>query len=103
MIFTDPIIRFTSDPSEVTAGAHRGECGELVAGGQDYVQETTGAVSVSPRHAADDTGGKLPTMLELWSNGRAGEILNRPPINLTGWTQDEQREPWSFVGAHSDV
>ena len=101
MKFTNPIIRFTDDPSEVTAGSYRGDVGELVAVGAEYIQEATGAVSVSPRHATRDSEGQLPSMMEVYR--KAGAILHRPPIDLTGWTPEEKHEPWSFVGAHSDV
>lgn len=101
MKFTDPVILFTDDPAEVTAGAYRDDCGRIVPAESDYTNEATGAGSVSPRYATPDNGAKLPTMTEIFS--KAGTILNRPPIDLTGWTPEEQHEPWSFVGAHSDV
>lgn len=103
MKFTDPIVRFTDDQSEVTAGAYRGECGELVGGEEDYVNEITGDVGLSPRHSTPDVDGKFPTMMEIFSNNRPGEILNRPPLDLTGWTPDDVLEPWAFEGVHSNV
>ena len=103
MKFTDTIIRFTDDPSELTDGSYRDDCGRLASAESEYVQESTGAVSESPRFATPDVEQKFPTMMEIFSNNRPGEILNRPPLDLTGWTPDDVLEPWAFEGVHSDV
>lgn len=103
MKFTDPVIRFTDNTAELTDGSYRDDCGRLATAESEYVQEFTGAVSESPRFATPDVAGKFPTMTELYSNRRPGEILNRPPIDLTGWTGEEVHEPWAFTGVHSDV
>lgn len=94
-IFTEPIIRFTDNPAEVTAGCYRDDCGYLASAESDCVQESSGVETVFPRFSTPDLAGKLPTMQEIFTAERMQAITGREPIDLTGWMKDEPQE-WTF-------
>lgn len=89
-------MKLTDDPCSVTVGEYRDESGRLVAGGDEYLQQTTRQALSAPLYSTPDFERKLPSMMDIYSTSRM-QALRKTELNLEGYTGEEVLE-WNFQG-----
>ena len=89
-------IQFTDDRSGITAGEHRDDQGRLAGAEEEYIQQTTGSVRMSPRHSVQDNLGILPSMGQIYSQKWLSLVIVRPDISLVGYKEAAMAR-WDFI------